>query len=349
MDLFVSGMPNKSYRAGLACIGLLFLMAGCGVGRLPVKEPVVITQKTLHDTDDPAIWVHPEHPGESLVFGTDKETDGAVYAYDLQGRILEGKTIRGIQRPNNVDVEYGLLLGDGTQTDILVFTERERQQIRVYSVPDMQPLDGGGFGVFEDETDLANRLPMGVALYKSPLDGTIYVIVGRKQGPQTGYLYQYALRPEASGLRMEEVRRFGTFSGAYEIEAIAVDDQLGYVYYSDEGVCLRKYHAEPSRGDEELSCFGGAYFKKDIEGIAIAAYEGAKGYIIVSDQQRGVFQVFDRETNAHLKTINLGTRETDGCEVVTVPLGPVYPGGLFVAMSSDRTFRFYSLEKILEP
>ncbi len=43
------------------------------------------------------------------------------------------------------------------------------------------------------------------------------------------------------------VRKFGLFSGKKEIESIAVDDALGYVYYSDEGYGVRKYYADPSK------------------------------------------------------------------------------------------------------
>ncbi len=308
----------------------------------------MVTQKSVHDTDDPAIWVNPSNPEESLVFGTDKETEGAVFAYTLDGAILEDKSIRGIRRPNNVDIEYGLRLPDGTQTDILVFTERERQQIRVFAVPEMKPLDGGGFPVFEDEATPEFRLPMGVAVYKSTENGAISVIVGRKSGPRQGYLYQYALRTTDGVLRTELLRKFGTFSGQKEIEAIAVDDQMGFVYYSDEGVCIRKYHAEPEKGDIEVSCFGREYFQDDIEGIASAAYPEGTGYLLVSNQQAGEFNIFDRKTNGFVKAVNLGTRETDGCAVTTAFVGRRFPNGLFVAMNDNRTFHFYDLARILE-
>jgi 3-phytase len=327
---------------------LLIGIVGCNRSQLPVLPAEIITEKTIHDTDDPAIWVNREAPSKSLVFGTDKETDGAVYAYDLKGRIQEDKTIRGLRRPNNVDVEYGLMLKDSVVTDFLVVTERERQQIRIFSVPDMQPLDGGGIPVFADEPDLQKRLPMGVAVYKSPESGAIYVIVGRKSGPESGYLYQYAIRPGMGHVSLEFVRKFGQFSGVKEIEAIAVDDELGYVYYSDEGVCIRKYHAEPEAGDREVACFGGAYFEEDIEGIAIARMTDRSGYLLVSNQQLGEFNIFDRETNEFVKAVNLGTVETDGCAAATESLGEAFPNGLFVAMNDDRTFHFFDLARILD-
>ena len=140
-----------------------------------------------------------------------------------------------IERPNNVDLKYGFQLNDSTTTDILVFTEREKQQIRVFSVPEIESLDLGGFKVFEDEKILENKLPMGVALYKSSKDGKVYAIVGRNTGPSTGYGYQYELKSDSTGVQANFVRKFGSFSGEKEIEAIAIDDKNGFIYYSDEG------------------------------------------------------------------------------------------------------------------
>lgn len=329
----------------------LFPLALCTLAAcepsLPPLEPDVKTEKTAHDSDDPAIWINPEDPAASIVFGTDKDTDGAVYAFDLSGKILPEKTLQGMKRPNNADIEYGFPVNDSTTTDILAFTERERQQIRIYSVPDMQPLDNGGIPVFMDETDPEKRLPMGIALYKSPKDGTFYMIVGRKSGPAEGYLYQYRLTFDDRGLKSVLVRKFGAFSGQKEIEAIAVDDALGHVYYSDEGVNIRKYHAEPSMGDQEISAFGGKYFQEDIEGIAIASMGPEQGYLIVSNQQKGEFNLFDRRTNEFVHAVNLGTTETDGCEVVTVGLNETFPSGLFVAMNDDRDFYFYDFSRLL--
>ena len=81
----------------------------------------------------------------------------------------------------------------------------------------------------------------------------------------------------------------GGFSGNGEIEAIAVDDELGYVYYADEGNGIHKWHADPDHPDaaRELSHFGKDGFRADREGIAIYALSGGKGYIVCTDQLSG--------------------------------------------------------------
>ncbi|MBN2355689.1 phytase [candidate division KSB1 bacterium] len=316
---------------------------------LPVIEPVIVTEPVKYDTDDPAIWVNPDDPGASLIIGTDKEADGGLYVYDLQGKIVSEKCIHSLQRPNNVDVEYGLML-NGAPVDIAVTTERLANKIRVFTLPDMQVVDGGGIEVFVGE---ALRAPMGIALYKRPADGAIFAVVGRKDGPKDGrYLWQYRLYDDGNGqVKADKVREFGRYSGIKEIEAIAVDDELGYVYYSDEGVGVRKYPADPDApaANEELALFARDGFADDHEGISIYKVDDKTGYILVSDQGADEFHIYKREgepgqPHHHplVKVVRLSTQESDGSDVVSIPLNDRFPQGLFVAMSTDRTFHFYS-------
>lgn len=326
---------------------LALVVVACKKNNLPEIKAKVITEQTVNDTDDPAIWVNKANPEASIVFGTDKESNGAIYAFDLDGKIIEEKTIKNMQRPNNVDLVYGFPLTDSTSTDIIVFTEREKMQIRMFSVPDMTPLDNGGFPVFTDATG-EEQLPMGVALYQNPKTKAVSAIVGRKTGPAKNYLYQYGFSVDSLGtVKAELLRKFGAFSGKKEIEAIAVDPEMGFVYYSDEQHAIRKYHADPTKGDAEISSFGGDKFQEDIEGIAIARY-GEKGYIIVSNQQKHSFVIFDRLTNAYVNEVNLGTIETDGCDVTTEALGAKFPNGLMVSMNDNKNFYYHDLGEVLK-
>ncbi|GAA0736562.1 phytase [Gaetbulibacter jejuensis] len=325
---------------------IALVLFSCGNG-LPEVAPTLKTEKLPHDSDDPAIWINRENPEQSIVFGTDKdEVNGGVYAFDLDGKIIKEKSLTGVSYPNNVDIEYGFKLTDSTETDIMMFTEREKNQIRLYSVPDMKPLDNGGYKVFTDETNIEMKRPMGISIYKNPKTGEVSAFVSRKAGPTQGYLYQYALVSDSLGVHANLLRKLGTFSGQKEIEAIAVDDALGYVYYSDEGVGIRKYHADPKQGDKEIALFGSEYFKDDIEGIAIATDNGDNGFLIVSNQQDHSFNIFKRSDNSFVKTINLGTIETDGCDVVTESLGKKFPNGLFVSMNDQQDFFYHALDSL---
>ena len=320
-------------------------------------EPIVITDTVRYDTDDPAIWINPEDRSKSLIIGTDKDKDGGLYVFDLSGNELKDKTIHGLKRPNNVDLEYGLML-KGHATDFVITTERFENRIRIFSVPDMKPIDNGGIPVFVGDTGKEYRAPMGISIYKAP-EGQIYAIVGRKTGPKDGYLYQYALNDDGAGnVKATLVRKFGKYSGKKEIESIAVDDKLGYIYYSDEQVGVRKYYADPAKGNEELALFGQGEFKGDNEGISIYETTDSTGYILVSNQQDNTFNVYPREgSNGQANTYHLitkipvSTNESDGSEVTNINLGAKFPKGMFVAMSDNRTFQFYDwrdLEKFLK-
>lgn len=304
-------------------------------------KPAVVTEKVVFDSDDPAIWINAAQPEKSLVIGTDKETGGGLYAFDLQGKIVSKVT--GLQRPNNVDIAYGLTLTD-TPIDITATTERESNKLRFYSLPDLKPIDGDGIPVFEGEQQ---RDPMGIAFYTRPSDQTIFVIVGRKSGPADGYLWQYKVTANNGKVALDLVRKFGKYSGKKEIESIAVDNELGYVYYSDEQVGIRKYYADPQKGDEELALFGKGEFTVDNEGISIYKLNDSTGYILVSNQGANTFNIYAREGSAgephqhqRITEVPVSTMESDGSETSAVSL-PGFEGGIFVAMSTDKTFHYY--------
>lgn len=336
----------------LLCL-LLFAGHTAAADVSPVA-PRVVTELVRHDSDDPAIWINLQDPAASLIVGTDKDADGALYVFGLDGKIVQGKVVRGLLRPNNVDIVQGMQLS-GTTADIAVVAERYAQRLRVYRLPGMEPVDGGGIPVFENER---GRDVMGIALYTRQSDGALFAIVSRSEtfAPMDGYLHQYRLYDDGTGaIRGVLVRAFGAWSGLKEIEAIAVDDELGYVYYSDEGYGIRKYYADPLAGDAEdqLAEFGRNDFTEDHEGLSVYKRPDGTGYLFVSDQQANRFNVYAREGNPgtpHVHTlltsVYLGTDESDGSELVTTPL-PGFPGGLFVAMSADRSFRLYALEDIL--
>lgn len=341
---------KKVYILALT-LGLLTL--SCSDKLAPLKKdalpPTVVTQPLPHDTDDPAIWIHPTDATKSVIVGTDKDTDGGLYMYDLKGTILK-KSI-SLKRPNNVDIAYGLKIG-GTTIDIAVTTERETNKIRIFSMPALEPIDNGGIDVFVGETE---KDPMGIALYTRPSDGAVFAIVGRKSGPSGTYLWQYELKDSGNGkVEAAVVRKFGNFSGKKEIEAIAVDNELGFVYCSDENVGIRKYFANPAINDNtELALFGQKDFKSDHEGIAIYKTTASTGYILVSNQQANTFVVYAREgtndnPNQHLKLaeVSTSTIECDGADATSVNLGSQFPKGMLVAMSNGMTFHYYNWEVI---
>ena len=117
------------------------------------------------------------------------------------------------------------------------------------------------------------------------------------------------------------------------------------------GVGVRKYYADPDHKDasQELVLFCNQGITEDHEGISIYEVDDSTGYILVSDQQANEFHIFTREgepDNPHshqlVKVIKVSTNESDGSEVTSVALNDNFPQGLFVAMSDNKTFHYYS-------
>lgn len=336
------------------CLCLLSLLLACSSEAAPLL-PAVVTEPVRYDTDDPAIWVNKDDPAASLIVGTDKDADGALYVFDLNGRIVQDKVVRGLLRPNNVDIAYGLMVG-GKPVDVAVVAERLAHRLRVFRLPDMAPIDGGGIAVFEGERA---RDVMGIALYTRASDGAIFAIVSRSDAmaPTQGYLHQYRLTDDGTGtVRGVFSRAFGEWSGRKEIEAITVDDEPGFVYYSDETYGIRKYLADPMAEDAEdqLAAFGQMDFTRDHEGLSIYPRADGTGYLLASDQQADQFNIYAREGtggNPHehklLARVPLSTMESDGSDITAVSL-PGFANGLFVAMSTDKTFHYYSVQALLK-
>jgi 3-phytase len=329
--------------------------------------------------------VHPTDPSRSLIIATDKiAATGGLYVFGIDG--TQRQAITPLDRPNNVDVEYGLMLG-GRSVDIAVVTERKQHRLRVFAIqpdrllavktgggspksgaapaPALVDLAPAGIPVLDGETDQRAE-PMGIALYKRPSDGAIFAIVAPKTGGATDYLWQYRLEDDGrGGIKGTRVRRFGAFSQrgptpgeAGEIEAVVVDDELGFVYYSDERYGIRKWQADPDRADagRELAIFATDGYTGDREGLAIYAGAGGTGYIVSSDQIPGGtrLHLYRREgapgrPHDHTETVAIvpATADaTDGLDVTSRPQ-PGFPRGMLVMMNSrPRNFLIYRWDDV---
>jgi 3-phytase len=204
-------------------------------------------------------------------------------------------------------------------------------------------------------------MPMGISMYRRQADGAIFAIVAPKTGGLENYLWQYRLTfdEKAGVVRGNFVRRFGSFSGTGEIEAVAVDDEAGFVYYADEEFALRQWHADPDHRDagKELAVFARDGFTMQREGIAIVARPDGSGFIVCSDQIPGATQlrIYQRQgppgrpfEHPFVAALTTGTDSTDGLDLTTAGVSDRLAGGLLVMMNSaGRNFQIYDLRDVL--
>jgi 5'/3'-nucleotidase SurE len=318
--------------------------------QLAVPDPVL-----AGDSDDPAIWVHPTNPEQSVVFATLK--DGGLVSFDLQGNILE--TYRpadfGNIRYNNVDLVYGFtalgMMGE-FQMDLAVLSDRANDTLTILQIdPDTGAITDVTsphipatiFGVDDGEATA-----YGLATYTSPVTGKSYAFVTQADG---NLVAQLELIPEigpadeiyvnAEVVRTLELPVPTGDPVDSQSEGLVIDQELGLLYVALENeVGILRFSAEPEGGNEfsVIQSVEADYLVPDIEGLNIYYGPDGTGYLIANSQGDSSYAVFSREgTNEYLGSFIVGgngdidqVNESDGLDVVNVPLGPSFPNGLLV-------------------
>lgn len=321
----------------------------------PVVTPTAVAQTTPvphagDAADDPAIWVHPTDPAQSLIIGTDKR--GGLITYDVNGRQLA--IVSPTARPNNVDVLYDVPLG-GRREDLAVagcrdpgslglkFWTINRQRRTLTDVT-----ADGAVPVF-DHTE-----PYGTCVYRSPKTGKHFVFVNDKKGAQE----QYELHDAGAG--KVGATRVRSFKLETETEGCVCDDERGLVYIAEERVGIWRFAAEPDGGDRGtlIARCGEHGLQGDVEGLTLYCAAGGKGYLIASSQGNSTFKVYHRDGgNEFVCTIDPvdgafdDVDHTDGIAVTNRPLGPQFSAGVLVIQDGvhrggNQNFKLFRWEDI---
>ena len=277
---------------------------------------ILFTEPVKFDADDPAFAYNSDQPEKSLILGTDKEEkNGALYAFDLQGRFVAKS--EPFDRPNNVAVFDGTdsLVG---KTPTAVVTERLSNRLRILSLAWSGKVFtdySGSTEVFVNETG-EDRAPMGIAAWKS--FARSYVFVTPKAGRTTKHIEQLELKWNRVTNKIDavSVRRFGAFSGKKETESIVVDPETSRVYYSDEGTGIWVYDARPEAVDRPIMLIRNPLHLGDHEGLAIM------GDLLVSTDQRkdrSYYWFYDKRSGIPRGGFSAEIDETDGIDIIDRP------------------------------
>ncbi|KAA0942274.1 MULTISPECIES: phytase [unclassified Pseudomonas] len=277
--------------------------------------------------DDPAIWIHPEHPSKSRVLGTNKKQ--GLLAYDLDGKLLQELAVG---RLNNVDVRSSFKLGQQT-VDLAVASNRDHNSLSLFSIDRSS-------GELRVAGEIATPLKAiyGICLFQ-PASGEIYAIANDKDGT----FLQYRLSAPDGRVQGELVRQFKVDS---QPEGCVADDQRQRLFIGEEDVGVWAVDARSDQPAQLTSVIKvGAQLQADVEGLAL--YQSAKrDYLVISSQGNDSYLVLDAEPpfashGAFRVGLNAlagidGASETDGLEVTAINLGGPWSQGMLVVQDGRK-------------
>lgn len=325
------------------------------------------------DADDPAIWVHPDRPADSVVIGTLK--NGGLTVFDLRGRELQHIATPPGGRFNNVDVigRYA------------VVSDRGLDRIRVYEIDglleDVTTADPPlAFGADEQEVE-EQRTVYGLTTWAA--DGAPWVVASRRHETTLG-LFRLVTAPDGVTYRRTALLDLpdtfrvggGTWTPCAEpgerpqVEGMVVDRVADVLYAAQEDVGIWRIplsrkgfgkpvlvdrvreFGQPATYDEETDeCVptapappeAGTHLSADAEGLTIAY--GHRRTLLASSQGDSTFARYRitrdglRHTGGFAVTGGRvdGVQHSDGAAVTTTPLGPSYPNGLLVLHDGENT------------
>ncbi|MGQ9872754.1 phytase [Leptodesmis sp.] len=329
----------------------------------PLLDDPNLPRDQRGDADDPAIYVHSKNPAQSLVLTVIK--NAGLRVYDLAGNLVQ-EINPGDIRYNNIDLQYGFPLGYES-VDIAVASDRNNDKLVIFKInPNatkgnyLEDITDSSIGTlfqadpFQPPYSASSRSTYGIALYRSPVTQDYYVFVNRRE---TGDVAQYRLLSTGAGtIGAERVRNFTVPipAGAPadtdpQLEGMVVDQETGYLYIGQENVGIWKYQAEPGSSNtgiliDRVKKLGGTNLVDDVEGLTIYYGANGTGYLLASSQGDNTFAVYSRDgNNDFLGRFAVGpngsidsVQESDGADVINVPLGSNFPFGLFVTQDGSN-------------
>lgn len=364
-------MLRTTLRA--TAVAVIALAAGPGARAAPLPQvdwtlqtPVIAAPG---DGDDPAIWLHPTDPTKSLVIATAK--NGGLRVYDLNAAqvqsLLPGSALvdgsNQASRLNNVDVQYGFKLADGSRADVAVFTDRGQDRLRMFRITGtpgaplqeiamsasspsrLYPVSPGTTG----QAIGTQATGYGITLWRDQSTDRLYALVNQRR---EAVVSRFELTAVSDGFKSTLVDTWNfptTFQGTgltagsrRQFEGMVVDQQTGMLFAAQEDVGIWRVNlrtgvadATPILRSKEFD--PSSPLVSDVEGLTIRYGANGAGALLVSSQGNSTFHAYDRGSYGYLGGFTIakaGTADSsvdnsDGMDVTSFAL-PGFGKGLLV-------------------
>lgn len=271
--------------------------------------------------DDPAIWYNEENPQKSIIYGSDKLN--GIHTYSLSGKALQYIQCGKI---NNIDVRQNIKWGN-KKVDLLAGSNRTDNSISIFIIDEET-------GLIHDSPDYTISLgtfsPYGFCLYRK--EGNLYAFANSKSGE----IRQLKIsNSKADGFSHKMVRKLKLKT---QVEGMVVDDQNDLLYVGEEefGIYIFSAIEDGSKKPKLMKSSTAKNNPKisyDIEGLALLGDD----YLIASSQGNFSYAIFDRKKDLYVTSFKIietenidGVIETDGIDILSLPLGDKYKSGILV-------------------
>ncbi len=284
------------------------------------------TEPTPRELGDVAIWRAPTYPSQSMLVATDKS--GGLLLYDIGGTLTQ--TVLDGQMHDldlRTDVDLG---GEWGVATLIAASNQTNDTIDLYTI-DPGPL------LLARITAVPSVIgePHGLCIYRSPLDDRIHVFVADR----AGQVAQYEFSAASTKRTLLHLRTLTL--GAPLADCVA-DDELARLYFAEEDLGIWRVGAEPTDPAEPMLIddmrVAGDPEPPDLAGLTIYYGPAETVYLIAAREDTGVFTLYERGgDNAFVTSFAIVTGAldaaigTEGIAVTNLPMGPLWPNGLFVA------------------
>ncbi len=299
-----------------------------------------ISTTSIGGADGVAIWINYNDPSQSMVIGADPGK--GLGTFNLDGSLIEVVNY-GKGGAGEVDVRYHFPLGE-REIPLIAGANNKENYLRIFTInPETRLLEE-----ITGEKAHFKINAYGSCLYHSKKTGKFYSFITSREG----LIEQWELFDDGHGkvnarlVREINIMPDTTVGLNPKTEACVADDELGWVYFSQEEECMIwRYGAEPEEGDKRLLVDVAKMKDGDnVEGLAIYNTGEGKGYLVASVQGSWKYKIYTRTdpytllgTFQVMKADSTGIVESHDCiEIANIDFGSLFPRGFMVTQNANN-------------